>query len=828
MTSVSRDQKHRRGHPCPLCGGWEEQGRGKGERCSGYTSSDGEWVFCTREELAGKLDPYGNSSPPAYRHMMHGPCHCGVQHGEPQRSGRTEPEAVYPYRDAHGTLVYEVVRMPGKRFFQRRIGEHGGWINNLQGVQRVIYRLPELIAASTDRTMYIVEGEKDVHALERAGELATCNSGGAGKWKDHSLGPMALAVAGRNVVVVADADEVGRKHALAIAKDLETRGCASVITRECPAPHKDVHDLLAAGLSLVDLVPLGSRESPRPPPDPGPTPGDKSREKPIDSSRRPAHADPLIEVTHEIHAVVDAAERALVGAPVYVRAGALVRVTRDAPPPSGVRRAAGAAAIRVVSLATITETLTRHARWGKYDGRADKVVACKPPSEVTSALIERGEWPLLRPLVGILEAPALRVDGSIIQTPGYDVATGYLYIPSGAYDAVPESPTLADAERSRDALLEVVEDFPFAGPEHRAAWLAGLLTLFARPAIDGCVPMIAIDATTAGTGKGRMADAMAILATGRPAPRTVYSKEEEEFRKRLTALVVEGEPLMLLDNVQMQVKSSTLEALITSESWKDRRLGVTETITAPNTTTVLLTANNLQLAGDLARRALHVRLESQLERPDLRDDLHHPELLEWITAERHRLVPAALTWLRAHAFAGRPAAGLRPLGGFEAWTRVVASAVAWAGAGDPLAAREALVAASDTERATLVQMVLGLERLCPVGGLTCKEILSRLYTDGHGPATPDGYEDLRDAIEECSAGSAKGPNAKSLGRVLRSARGRVLVGRSIESLAGGNANALRWRVRTQAARPVEAPDVVDAPDDHGMNGATPGAFDDMM
>jgi putative DNA primase/helicase len=393
---------------------------------------------------------------------------------------------------------------------------------------------------------------------------------------------------------------------------------------------------------------------------------------------------------------------------------------------------------------------------------------------------------------------------------------------------VPETPTQRDAEAAREALLEVVQDFPFAGPEHRSAWLAGLLTLFARPAIAGCVPMIAIDATTAGTGKSRMADTIAVLATGRAAPRTVYSREEEEFRKRVTSQCIEGETIMLLDNVQCVLKSATLEAFITSETWQDIRLGVSETVRAPNVTVTMVTANNLQVAGDLVRRTLHIRLESQLDRPDLRDDLHHPDLLGWVASNRRRLVPAALTILRAHALAGRPMCGLRELGGFEAWSRIVAAAVVWCGAGNPLAAREGLLASSDTERSSLVAMLLGLARLCPATGLTAKEILGYLYHEGKAPQTPDGYEDLRDALEECATPAGKAcPTAKRLGAALRSYRGRVIGGRMIESVDGGNANVLRWRVKALHVNGSASAVTPPAPTRYEPAEEQPGAFDGL-
>jgi len=112
-----------------------------------------------------------------------------ADHGEPMATPlrtaptTTEREIVYDYRDEATRLGFQVVRQPGKNFRQRRPDGKGGWIWNLEGVGRVLYRLPELMATGTDHTVYLVEGEKDVETLRGLGEVATTNPGGAGKWR---------------------------------------------------------------------------------------------------------------------------------------------------------------------------------------------------------------------------------------------------------------------------------------------------------------------------------------------------------------------------------------------------------------------------------------------------------------------------------------------------------------------------------------------------------------------------------------------------------------------------------------------------------------------
>lgn len=101
-------------------------------------------------------------------------------------NGHREIVATYDYTDAEGKLLYQVIRFAPKDFRQRRPDGNGGWDWKLGDVQRVPYRLPRVLdAAKRGEGVWIVEGEKDVHALEERGQVATCNPGGAGKWREQ-------------------------------------------------------------------------------------------------------------------------------------------------------------------------------------------------------------------------------------------------------------------------------------------------------------------------------------------------------------------------------------------------------------------------------------------------------------------------------------------------------------------------------------------------------------------------------------------------------------------------------------------------------------------
>jgi hypothetical protein len=199
--------------------------------------------------------------------------------GDPQPPGEWTPAgpaiAIYRYVDEQGELLYEVLRTATKDFRQRRPDptQRSGFQWKLTGVRRVPYRLPQALQAVAEgKTIWIAEGEKDVEALERAGVTATCNPGGAGKWRREYDGYLE----GADVRIVQDRDEPGRKHALHVAEGLRRAGCTVTILE--PRTGKDAADHLAAGHGLDDFVVVGepaARKTEAPAGSAGDTAGEK-------------------------------------------------------------------------------------------------------------------------------------------------------------------------------------------------------------------------------------------------------------------------------------------------------------------------------------------------------------------------------------------------------------------------------------------------------------------------------------------------------------------------------------------------------------------------
>jgi hypothetical protein len=155
--------------------------------------------------------------------------------------------ATYDYRDATGILLFQTVRYCPKDFRQRRPNGNGDWIWNLNGIQPVLFRLPATAKDVRDGLpIFLCEGEKDVLTLVQHGFASTCNPLGAGKWRDS----YSETLRGADVIIVADKDQAGRKHAQLVASKL--CGVASAVRLiELPdvrgKPVNDASDFFAAG-----------------------------------------------------------------------------------------------------------------------------------------------------------------------------------------------------------------------------------------------------------------------------------------------------------------------------------------------------------------------------------------------------------------------------------------------------------------------------------------------------------------------------------------------------------------------------------------------------
>lgn len=519
---------------------------------------------------------------------------------------------------------------------------------------------------------------------------------------------------------------------------------------------------------------------------------------------------PTIRCSAELHQMTDAASDALRSEPdTYQRRGLLTTVVRVASDESDAERLEGTPEIRPLVAASTRDRLARVARWEKYDKRSDDWIQCLPPDAVVGPLLERGQWKGMRPLDLIVEAPFIRVDGTVAQDAGYDGPSACLYLPTAEFPRVPNAPSHEDARSALKDLQEVFVDFPFRDGGDRDVPIAALLTLIARPAIRGAVPMFGFDATTRGAGKSLLTDCIVSIATGRSAPRMSWPTQNEELEKVLGGYALRGASLINFDNVEAPICGASLNKVLTATGDVELRvLGRSEMPRMPWRAVILATGNNLSIQGDTERRILTSRLEP-CENPEERNQWKHPNLLGWIDTNRPRLVVAALTVLRAYCVAGKPDP-LR-LASFEPWAELVPSALLWAGGLNVLKTLPTARGELDPDRAALQAILESWPRLDPSGqGLTLRSVVSLLYSADRmrsmaerGEAAPDGFDELREALETLASGrSGAGVDVHRAGLAFRRLRGRWAGGRRLANVEGKT--GARWRIEMLAPATASA------------------------
>ena len=172
---------------------------------------------------------------------------------QPVQTGRARIVATYDYTDEDGELLYQAVRYDPKDFRQRAPNPDGSWSWSIKGVKRVLYRLPEVLAAVAEgKPIYICEGEKDVEAARSLGLVATCNAMGADNGTGNKWFPeFATALKGADVVVIPDQDEAGIRHAEWVISTL--RGTAKSVRVANPRSGKDLAEWVSLGATVAEI-----------------------------------------------------------------------------------------------------------------------------------------------------------------------------------------------------------------------------------------------------------------------------------------------------------------------------------------------------------------------------------------------------------------------------------------------------------------------------------------------------------------------------------------------------------------------------------------------
>lgn len=476
-------------------------------------------------------------------------------------------------------------------------------------------------------------------------------------------------------------------------------------------------------------------------------------------------AEAIRVVAGELPATVDAAEAALTaageqGGGVYQRGDLLVS------PVIGEVPASDGSTVQTLRLAPLTdihlrERLTRLVAFQKYDKKQKLWRAIDCPIDIARTLLARGAWRLPQ-LRGIVPAPTLRADGTPLEIGGYD-ARSLLILDTGAvaFQPLPARPDRALAVEALAVIEETLSTFPFVTPADSAVALSGLLTALVRRSLP-TAPMHAITASAPGSGKSLLVDVIATIATGRRCPVATIGESAEEAEKRLGAMLIAGDAIISLDNVDHPLSGEFLCQVLSQETLSVRLLGASRMVQTPSASMFFATGNNLRLEGDVTRRSLLCHLDAGCERPEFRQ--FDRDAVAYAKNNRAALVYAALLIMRAHQVADRPAMAT-PLGGFEQWSSMVRDALLWVGAADPVTTIEA-ARATDPELENVRAVAIAWEGAIQNTAMTAREIIAHAA----------GHPSLHAALVGV-AGVRGEPDSRRFGNWLGKWADRIVAGR---------------------------------------------------
>lgn len=417
-------------------------------------------------------------------------------------------------------------------------------------------------------------------------------------------------------------------------------------------------------------------------------------------------------------------------------------------------------------------------RFERYDKRSKKTVPCDcKPSIAAGVMAAKGSWGLPE-LSGVATAPILDpVSGRLIDRDGFDPQTGIMLIlnDSSLWPGIPSEPNALDVERAVKILWKPFSEFPFVDSVSRGVMLEILLKTAIRPLLP-TAPGNCITAPTAACGKTLLAKCAAEIAGDKPAL-LPDAGDNAEIRKRLLALLRENRRVLVLDNVVGTLESSALCAMLTTETYTDRVLGVTETISVPTKTLLLVTGNNIQLRGDLCRRMLTSRIDAEMETPWKRKFDFDPA--EHCRTHRLEMIAAALTIIRAGIQNG-PEMPDRTAS-FELWSDTVRRPVCLVGeygfldVTDPVESIDTAYA-MDPETQSAETLLAAWWDVFEDRAVTVAKLMKHAeWTNEKGELT---NPDLHAALDEI-AGETRGINKRKLGTWIGNHKNRIVAGKFI-------------------------------------------------
>ncbi len=433
----------------------------------------------------------------------------------------------------------------------------------------------------------------------------------------------------------------------------------------------------------------------------------------------------------------------------------------------------------------------------------------QPTARDLAEYLARGTWPFPA-LAGIIEAPTIRPDGTILQEAGYDEVTGLYYWPDSALSVptISENPSETERTKAIGLLLELLHDFPFArreddrvpdADEHKANALGAIITPVIRPAIPHSdIPAAVISSPQQGTGKGLLTEVIAVIATGHPPHVMTKPDSDEEFRKKLTGLLLTGASLICLDNVTGTFDSAQLAAAMTCKMWQDRVLGSLDIVRVPMSAIFVVNGVNVVLGGDLPRRCYPIRVDPQCAFPWQREGFLHDPLSPWVQEHRGDFLWAILTLARAWFVAGKPTGNVKPMATFTDWARMVGGILDLAGVRGFLGNLNEFYETADPEQDSWHTFLSEWHALLGSRRYTVGELLPYLEPPNKTTGTPAGelYHVLPTELKKIVE---SGGNSTQIGRQFAAQNGRTHAdGVRLERSKDSHTKSWKWSVAVTA------------------------------
>jgi hypothetical protein len=465
--------------------------------------------------------------------------------------------------------------------------------------------------------------------------------------------------------------------------------------------------------------------------------------------------------------LIEASNVIAVSGETFQRGGLLVRIADD-----------GILAVTQPWLKNHIEESISFLRW---DGRNKAYIPSDSPPELATRYIHnRGTWQESE-LVGLLNGPIFRLDGTLLDAPGYDKKTGLLLRSRNTerFPRIPRKPTTTQLHEAFQTLWEPFALFPFVGPDDAAGTLSAMLTAIQRPVLP-TAPAFGFNAHVAGSGKTYLAKAISWLSGNEPSEMP-WSNEPEEQRKRLTAALLAGRSSVLIDNLNGMLDSDTLCSILTSERYEDRKLGVSENLNLSTRSLFLVTGNNLTVVKDLCRRVIVSTIDHGTEKPSKLAFPFNPVVRVRENWLRYRA--AGLTILSAYIAAGSTRITNDSVGSFEVWDSTIRQCVLWLSQfefamiynsvpelGDPIKLLEQSYV-NDPELERLEQFLSDWYRAYQDREKTVAEVLRDA---GNVFSNQSNYGITNELLSDISGGNK--PNSRAIAAFMRRNKGRIVNG----------------------------------------------------